>query len=70
MSAIASWRALDLAQRCLGLLLARFVVSAVGIGLSKYGLAGVEASMLMEKKWTAQNAMQLMSHCDKVRVPS
>ena len=42
------------------------MVSTVGIGLSKYGLAGVEASMLMESKFTAENAMQLMSHCDKV----
>jgi hypothetical protein len=57
-------------EDALGLLLARFVVSALGIGLSKYGLAGVEASMLMEKKWTAANAMQLMAHCDKVSVSS
>jgi hypothetical protein len=43
-----------------------FILSAVGINLSKYGLAGVEAGMLMNRRWRAQNAMQLMMHCDKV----
>lgn len=43
-----------------------FVTSALGIGLSKYGLAGIEAAMLMDKKWAPSNAMQLMRHCDKV----
>src|SRR5947207_1357002 len=44
-----------------------FVLSAIGLNLSKYALAGVEAGMLMDRKWKAQNAMQLMMHCDKVR---
>lgn len=43
-----------------------FVVSSVGIGLSKYGLAGVEAAMLIDKAWALPNAMQLIAHCDKV----
>jgi hypothetical protein len=43
-----------------------FILSAVGINLSKYGLAGVEAGMLMDRRWMAQNAMQLTMHCDKV----
>ena len=47
----------------------RFVISAVGIGMSKYALAGVEAGMLMDTRWAPQNAMQLMAHSDKVRHP-
>ena len=43
-----------------------FVVSTIAIGISRYGLSGVEASMLMDEKWAAKNAMQLMPHCDKV----
>lgn len=43
-----------------------FVLSAVGIGVSKYGLAGVEAAMLMDRRWAPNNAMQLIAHCDKV----
>lgn len=43
-----------------------FVLSAVGIGMSKHGLAGVEAAMLMDQRWAPNNAMQLMAHCDKV----
>lgn len=46
--------------------IARFVVSAVGIGMSKYGLAGVEAALLMDRRWAPQNATQLMAHSDKV----
>ncbi|KAK5451473.1 hypothetical protein LTS15_008238 [Exophiala xenobiotica] len=42
-----------------------FVVSATGIGISKYGLAGIEAGMLMDKRWAAKNAVQLMPHCEK-----
>ncbi|KAK5559818.1 hypothetical protein LTR46_001567 [Exophiala xenobiotica] len=42
-----------------------YYICATGIGLSKYGLAGVEAGMLMDKRWAAKNAMQLMSHCEK-----
>lgn len=43
-----------------------FILSAVGINLSKYGLAGVEAGMLMNRRWAARNAMQLIMQCDKV----
>ena len=43
-----------------------FILSAIGINLSKYGLAGAEAGMLMNRRWAAQNAMQLIMHCDKV----
>ena len=46
--------------------LPRFVVSAVSIGMSKYGLAGIEAALLMDQRWAPQNAMQLMAHGDKV----
>ena len=42
-----------------------FVISAVAINLSKYGLAGVEAAMLMDRRWKADNAMQLIMHCNK-----
>ncbi|KAJ9609031.1 hypothetical protein H2200_006802 [Cladophialophora chaetospira] len=42
-----------------------FVVSAVGIGMSKYGLAGVEAALLMDPRWAPRNAFQLLLHCDK-----
>ncbi|KIW09903.1 hypothetical protein PV08_11679 [Exophiala spinifera] len=42
-----------------------FVVSAVGIGMSKYGLAGIEAALLMDPRWAPGNAMQLMIHCDR-----
>ena len=43
-----------------------FVVSAIAINISKYGLAGIEAAMLMDPRWRAENAMQLTMHCDKV----
>ncbi|KAK3376273.1 hypothetical protein B0T24DRAFT_665270 [Lasiosphaeria ovina] len=41
-----------------------FVIGTLGLGLAEYGLAGVEASMLMEPGWAASNAMQLMMHCE------
>src|SRR5690606_656164 len=41
-----------------------FIVGTVGINLSGYGLQGVEASMLMEERWGANNALQLLMHCD------
>ena len=47
-------------------LLCRFAVSTLGIGLSKYALAGVEAGMLMDPRWAPRNAMQLMAHSDRV----
>ncbi|KAF8242890.1 hypothetical protein K440DRAFT_638170 [Wilcoxina mikolae CBS 423.85] len=42
-----------------------FVISTIGLNISVYGLAGVEASMLMEPDWCASNAMQLVMHCDR-----
>jgi hypothetical protein len=38
-----------------------FLVGIFGLGLAKYGLVGVEASMMMDKRWAANNAMQVMS---------
>jgi hypothetical protein len=43
-----------------------FAIGAFGLNLSKYGLAGAEAAMLMDENWCASNAMQLIIHCDKV----
>jgi hypothetical protein len=42
-----------------------FVLSTIGINLLKYGLSGAEASMLMDPRWAATNAMQIMMHADK-----
>ncbi|RPA79694.1 hypothetical protein BJ508DRAFT_139605 [Ascobolus immersus RN42] len=40
-----------------------FFVATIGINLSKYGLQGAEASMLMDARfWGAKNAMKLMMH--------
>ncbi len=47
-----------------------FVVAVFGINLSNYGLGGVEAAMLMDRRWKANNANQLIIHCDKARFPS
>jgi hypothetical protein len=44
----------------------RFVVSAISMAISKYGLIGIEAAMLMDKRWAPANTMQLMAHSDKV----
>lgn len=43
-----------------------FAIGAFGLNLSKFGLAGAEAAMLMDERWCASNAMQLIIHCDKV----
>ncbi|KAK2810506.1 hypothetical protein FQN50_002995 [Emmonsiellopsis sp. PD_5] len=39
-----------------------FVVGVFGLSLSRYGFMGVEASMLQERFWQADNAMVLMMH--------
>ncbi|RPA86948.1 hypothetical protein BJ508DRAFT_204003 [Ascobolus immersus RN42] len=41
-----------------------FLVGTIGLGLSRYGLEGAEASMLMCEKWGSDNALQLLMHCD------
>jgi hypothetical protein len=41
-----------------------FVAGVVGLNLSLYGLAGVEAAMLMEPAWHVGDAMRLMMHAD------
>ncbi|RPA71456.1 hypothetical protein BJ508DRAFT_419911 [Ascobolus immersus RN42] len=41
-----------------------FVVGTIGINLSSYGLQGAEAAMLMDRRWGADNALQLLMHCD------
>ncbi|XPS75938.1 hypothetical protein M3J09_008002 [Ascochyta lentis] len=41
-----------------------FVAGVVGLNLSLYGLAGVEAAMLMEPRWNVGDAMRLMMHAD------
>jgi hypothetical protein len=42
-----------------------FVAGVVGLNLSLYGLAGVEAAMLMEPAWNVGDAMRLMMHADR-----
>ncbi|KAI9786965.1 MAG: hypothetical protein M1839_005196 [Geoglossum umbratile] len=42
-----------------------FLIGAIGPELSKYCLSGIEAGMLMERRWGAKNALQVMLHCDK-----
>ncbi|KAK2746128.1 hypothetical protein FQN55_005757 [Onygenales sp. PD_40] len=39
-----------------------FVVGVFSLSLSRYGFMGVEASMLQERFWQAENAMVLMMH--------
>ncbi|KAK2802464.1 hypothetical protein FQN51_004527 [Onygenales sp. PD_10] len=39
-----------------------FVVGVFGLSLSRYGFMGVEASMLQERFWQAENAMVLVMH--------
>ncbi|PGG97146.1 hypothetical protein AJ79_09327 [Helicocarpus griseus UAMH5409] len=39
-----------------------FVIGVFGLGISRYGLAGVEAAMLQEHFWQANNAMALLMH--------
>lgn len=41
-----------------------FVAGVIGLNLSMYGLAGVEAAMLMEPRWSVGDAMRLMMHAD------
>ncbi|OJD15252.1 hypothetical protein AJ78_04474 [Emergomyces pasteurianus Ep9510] len=41
-----------------------FVVGVFGLNFSKYGLLGIEASMLHDRNWQAKNAMKLLMHCD------
>lgn len=42
-----------------------FIAGVVGLNLSLYGLAGVEAAMLMEPAWNVGDAMRLMMHADR-----
>jgi hypothetical protein len=39
-----------------------FLAGVFGLNLSKYGLVGIEAAMLQERLWQADNAMTLMMH--------
>ncbi|KAK2740489.1 hypothetical protein FQN55_008832 [Onygenales sp. PD_40] len=39
-----------------------FLIGVFGLGLSKYGLSGVEVAMLQEPDWQASNTMVLMMH--------
>lgn len=41
-----------------------FVAGVIGLNLSTYGLAGIEAAMLMEPGWNVKDAMRLMMHAD------
>lgn len=41
-----------------------FVAGVVGLNLSMYGLAGIEAAMLVEPWWNVGDAMRLMMHAD------
>ncbi|OAX81907.1 hypothetical protein ACJ72_03752 [Emergomyces africanus] len=41
-----------------------FVVGVFGLNFSKYGLLGIEASMLHDRSWQVKNAMKLLMHCD------
>ncbi|KAK2796922.1 hypothetical protein FQN50_009381 [Emmonsiellopsis sp. PD_5] len=39
-----------------------FLIGVFGLGLSKYGLSGVEVAMLQEPHWQVSNTMVLMMH--------
>ncbi|PGH28502.1 hypothetical protein GX50_08760 [[Emmonsia] crescens] len=39
-----------------------FIVGVFGLGISKYGLAGVEATMLQDRHWQVNDAMVLLVH--------
>ncbi|OJD19525.1 hypothetical protein AJ78_00496 [Emergomyces pasteurianus Ep9510] len=41
-----------------------FILAVFGLGLSKYGLAGVEVAMLQHPFWQARNTMVLLMHSD------
>lgn len=46
-----------------------FLLGIFGLNLSKYGLVGLEAGMLMDKRWAATNAMQIMV-CESALCPN
>ncbi|OJD26368.1 hypothetical protein ACJ73_02253 [Blastomyces percursus] len=39
-----------------------FILGGFGLGMSKYGLAGVEATMLQDRHWQVREAMVLLVH--------
>jgi hypothetical protein len=39
-----------------------FVIGVIGLNLSSYGFEGIEASMLMDPRWAARDAMLIMAH--------
>ncbi|KLJ11309.1 hypothetical protein EMPG_09758 [Blastomyces silverae] len=39
-----------------------FILGVFGLGISKYGLAGVEATMLQDRHWQVKDAMVLLVH--------
>ncbi|KAL4887700.1 hypothetical protein BJY04DRAFT_212728 [Aspergillus karnatakaensis] len=39
-----------------------FIIGVFGLGISKYGLSGIEAAMLQDRQWHAKNAMALLMH--------
>ncbi|EGE81882.2 hypothetical protein BDDG_04825 [Blastomyces dermatitidis ATCC 18188] len=41
-----------------------FVVGVFGLNFSKYGLLGIEASMLHDRNWQVKSTMKLLMHCD------
>jgi hypothetical protein len=41
-----------------------FIAGIIGLNLSLYGLAGVEAAMLMEPTWQVSDVLQLIMHAD------
>ncbi|EGC41819.1 conserved hypothetical protein [Histoplasma capsulatum var. duboisii H88] len=41
-----------------------FLVGVFGLNFSKYGLLGIEASMLHDRTWQVENTMTLLMHCD------
>ena len=41
-----------------------FAVGVFGLNFSKYGLLGIEASMLHHRTWQVKNSMKLLMHCE------
>ncbi|KAF3035091.1 hypothetical protein E8E12_002267 [Didymella heteroderae] len=41
-----------------------FIAGVVGLGLSRYGLAGAEVGMIAHPRWKVKDKMQLMLHAD------
>jgi hypothetical protein len=39
-----------------------FLIGIIGLNLSSYGFEGIEATMLMDPRWAAQDAMLVMMH--------